>query len=180
MSRLLRSSVKKDARRVDIRGEYRPHSVRLSAPHFAAGCPPIRGSIVGSASDFPLPVTIDPPFKFPTHGGTRENLSSRSNYLRLAGKSLKSPAMERIGTEERIFAEYSVTAPATRISKPLRKHGIFQAHPGLRACLRKGRWRSKGNREGETLCPLLFSIFNTFLEEGSFLDWTCRGFVPLL
>ena len=33
-----------------------------------------------------------------------------------------------------------------------------------------GEWRSKGNREGETLCPLLYSIFNTFLEEGSFLD----------
>ena len=29
--------------------------------------------------------------------------------------------------------------------------GNFKAHPGLRACLRKGKWRSNGNRKGETL-----------------------------
>lgn len=141
MSRLLRSSVKKDARRVDIRGEYRPHSVRLSAPHFAAGCPPIRGSIVGSASDLPLPVTIDPQLKSPTPGGAHKILSSLSNYFHLAGKSLKSPALERMGPGEGIFAEYSVTAPATRISKPFRKHGSFAGLRGGESLFVPREWR---------------------------------------
>ena len=128
------------------------------------------GRIVGSASDFPLPVTLDPPFKSPTPGGAHEILSSLSNYFHLAGKSLKSPAMERIGAGERIFAAYSDTAPATQISKPLRKHGNFKAHPGLRACLRKGRWRRKGNREGNRLWPVVFNIFNALIECGPFQD----------
>ncbi len=141
MRLLLRSSVKKEVRHGVIRREYRPHSVWLPAPHFAAWRPPIRGRIVGSASDFPLPVTIDPPFKSPTPGGAHKILSSFFNYFHLAGKSLKSPAMERIGPGEHIFAAYSDAAPATRISKPLRIHGNL---PGLqvgRACFGKRKWR---------------------------------------
>ena len=40
----------------------------------------------------------------------------------------------------------------------------FQAHPGLRACLRKGKWRRKGNRKEERLWPLFFHIINILLE----------------
>ncbi len=48
--------------------------------------------------------------------------------------------------------------------------GNFKAHPGLRACLRKGKWRRKGNRKGETLWSLLFNIFNEFLGAEPFHD----------
>ena len=48
--------------------------------------------------------------------------------------------------------------------------GNFQAHPGLRACLRKGKWRRKGDRESESICPLLFSIFNDFFAVEPFHD----------
>ena len=40
----------------------RPYlAIRLSAPHFAVGCPPIRGRIVRSGGDFPPTVTQAPP-----------------------------------------------------------------------------------------------------------------------
>jgi hypothetical protein len=141
MRRLLRSSIKKDARRADVRGEYRPHSIRLSAPHFAAGCPPIRDRIVGSAGDFLPAVTQAPPLEPTTPKAEREILSIYYNYLHLAGKSLKSPALERIGPGERIFAEYSVTAPATRISKPLRIHGNFVGPSGGESVFVPRKWR---------------------------------------
>lgn len=127
---LLRSSIKKDARRADFRGEYRPHSIRLSAPHFAAGCPPIRDRIAWSGSDFLPAVTQYPPWKSPTPKADHEIFSSNYNYLYLAEKSLKSPAVERNGPGEGIFVEYSVTAPATRIPKLLRIHGNFAGPSG--------------------------------------------------
>ena len=36
--------------------------------------------------------------------------------------------------------------------------------------MRKGKWRRKGNREGETLCPLLSNICNAFLAAEPFQD----------
>ncbi|MFN7275993.1 MAG: hypothetical protein ACK5TI_01245 [bacterium] len=100
----------------------------------------------------------------------REILSIYYNYLHLAGKSLKSPALERIGPGERIFAEYSVTAPATRISKPLRIHGNFVGPSGGESVFVPRKWRRKGNRQRETLCLLLSNIFNVFLGAEPFHD----------
>ena len=46
----------------------------------------------------------------------------------------------------------------------------FKAHSGLRACLRKGKWRGKGNRESNRLWLLFFNIFNEFLGAETFHD----------
>jgi hypothetical protein len=47
---------------------------------------------------------------------------------------------------------------------------FFKAQPGLGACLRKGKWRRKGNREGNRLWPIVFNIFNALIECGPFRD----------
>ncbi len=52
--------------------------------------------------------------------------------------------------------DHSVLAPSRFLAKSPQILGNFQAHPGLRACLRKGKWRSIGDRKGETLWPLVF------------------------
>ena len=77
-------------------------------------------------------------------------------------------ALERIPRFGEKKPDHSALAPSRFLAESPQILGNFQAHPGLRACFRKGKWRRKGNREGESLWSLLFSNFNAFLATKTF------------
>ena len=77
---------------------------------------------------------------------------SQINALNLVGKSANAQALERIPRFGEKKPHHSAPAPSRFLAKSPQILGNIQAHPGLRACLRKGRWRRKGNREGNLLC----------------------------
>ncbi len=47
--------------------------------------------------------------------------------------------------------DHSALTLSRFLAKSPQMLGNLQAQPGLRACLRKGKWRRKGNRESERL-----------------------------
>ncbi len=69
-------------------------------------------------------------------------------------KSANPQALERFPRFGEKKPDHSAFAPSRFPAKSPQILGIFQAHPGLRACLRKGKWRSKGNCESNRLWPL--------------------------
>ncbi len=66
--------------------------------------------------------------------------------------------------------DHSASAPSRFLAKSPQTLGNFKAHPGLRACFGKGRWRRKGNRKEERLWPLVFNNFNILIEYQPFRD----------
>jgi hypothetical protein len=72
----------------------------------------------------------------------------------LLEKSANPQALERIPRFGEKKPDHSAPAPSRFLAKSPQILGNFQAHPGLRACLRKGRWRRKGNRESNRLWAL--------------------------
>ena len=85
-------------------------------------------------------------------------------------KSAHPQALERIPRFGEEKPDHSAPAPSRFLAKSPQILGNFQAHPGLRACLRKGRWRRKGNWKSESLWSLRSNIFNTFLAAEPFQD----------
>jgi hypothetical protein len=72
------------------------------------------------------------------------------------------------------FGEKKLDHSALALSRFLAKNpqilGNLEAPAGLRACLRKGKWRRKGNCESECLWALLSNIFNILYSTTPFQD----------
>jgi hypothetical protein len=66
-------------------------------------------------------------------------------------KSANPQALERILRFGEKKPNYSAFAPSRFLAKSPQILGKFEALSGLRACLRKGRWRRKGDRESNRL-----------------------------
>jgi hypothetical protein len=64
----------------------------------------MRGGQSGRLSEFLGRVPHPPPFEYPTVKAARKFFPLNFNGLYLAGKSFKSPALERTGAREPIFA----------------------------------------------------------------------------
>jgi hypothetical protein len=88
----------------------------------------------------------------------------------LLEKSPQPQALERIPRFGEKKPNHSALAPSRFLAKSPQMLGNFQAHPGLRACLRKEKWRRKGSRKDETLWPLVFNILNILIEYQPFQD----------
>ena len=85
-------------------------------------------------------------------------------------KSANPQALERTPRFGEKKPDHSASAPSRFLAKSPQMLGNFKAPAGLRASLRNGRWRRKGNRQRETLCPLLSNICNAFLAAEPFQD----------
>jgi hypothetical protein len=80
--------------------------------------------------DFLLRVPYPAPFEYPTLKAARKFFPIKFNRLYLAGKSPKSPALERNGAREPIFAENARSRPPREFENPRETTGISKPTQG--------------------------------------------------